>query len=230
MERLENRQEDTMEDEEIAAKVIVVGGASAGKSSLIKRFAERTFAPTKPTTGIDFCARTVEVRGVKFRLQIWDTAGQERTFSSPKSYYRECAAALIVYDVTDRASFAQLQTWINTVREYSENPEIWITVIGTKRDAAERRAVSREEAEAFARERNLSFVEASAKTDENVELAFFNVAAAVARKLDQGSLSLDDPKSGLKVSSKKAPTTKLRQPDASSLVEGARASEGWCCT
>jgi Ras-related protein Rab-2A len=215
--------------DELTAKLIVVGSMASGKSCLLLRFVEQDFKSTTTTTiGVDFRSRTVEVRGNKIRLQIWDTAGQEGFQSVARGYYKEAAAAIIVYDTTSRASFAQLPKWLQAVRENAGNKELIVTLVGTKTDLTDKRRVTREEGEAFARERNLLFVEASAKTGEHVDVVFTSTAAAIARKVDQGLFSLDEPSHGVKRAEKRSviPSTA----DATSLTTTATSEGGWCCS
>ena len=131
-----------------------------------------------------------------------------------------------MYDLTDRVSFSQAQKWILAVRDYSGNTEIVLTLVGTKKDVEDRRVVSKEEGEAFARERNISYVEVSAKTGENVDFAFSSTAAAIVRKVDRGALSFDEPLHGIKRVEKR---TGASAPDATSRITPSAEEQGWCC-
>ena len=203
------------------AKIIVVGSTGSGKSCLLLRFTSDTFNIEHETTiGVYFCARTIETKGNKLRLHVWDTAGQESFQSIARSYYRDAAAAILVYDVSSRPSFEQLPRWLDAVREYTGNKELTLTLVGNKIDKP--RAVSREEAEAFARRNNLIFYEASAKTGESVTNAFVATASAVLRKIDQGLLVVDEPSSGVKHTERRAAT-----PMVIPIMEPSRS---WCCT
>lgn len=185
---------------ELSGKIIVVGGMGSGKSCLLLRFADGAWAPnTKATIGVDFKSRTIDVRGGNsIRMQVWDSSGQEEFSATAKSYFRQSCAALVVFDVTSRTSFVQLPKWIDAVREHVGNKEIVVCLIGTKCDLADARKVSRQEGEAFARERNLLYVECSSKTGEGVDFAFTSTASSIFRKVDQGLLSLDDASHGVR--------------------------------
>jgi small GTP-binding protein len=92
-------------------KVIVLGCANVGKTSLMKRYANGKFSPDRRvTTGADFATKTITLNGQAIRIQIWDTAGQERfhanTLGGP--FYRGADGALIVYDVSDATTFEQV--------------------------------------------------------------------------------------------------------------------------
>lgn len=216
-----------MGDEDLAAKVIVVGSMASGKSCLLLRYIHNQFKPDiSSTIGVDFRTRTLEVRGMSIDLKFWDTAGQEGFQSVARTYYREAAAALLVYDITSRVSFTQLPSWLQAVRDNTGNKELVVTLVGTKADMVSERRVTKEEGEAFARERNLLFVEASAKTGEGVEQAFMLTANAIARKVDQGLFSVDEPTHGVKRVERRNVGGGVG-PDATSL--SLQPDEGWCC-
>ena len=129
----------------------------------------------------------INIEDKAIKLQIWDTAGQDTFRSIARSYYRGAAGALLVYDVTRRDTFNHLSAWLKEAREYASE-EMVVMVIGNKNDLEAQRQVSREEGETFARENNLVFMEASAKTAENVEEAFFGTAKQILAKVKAGSL------------------------------------------
>ncbi|CAA2994273.1 ras-related RABB1c [Olea europaea subsp. europaea] len=131
---------------------------------------------------------TVDNKPIK--LQIWDTAGQESFRSITRSYYRGAAGALLVYDITRRETFSHLASWLEDARQHAV-PNMTIMLIGNKCDLAQRRAVSTEEGEQFAKEHGLIFMEASAKTAQNVEEAFVKTAATIYKKLQDGVLELN---------------------------------------
>eukprot|EP01098_Paradermamoeba_levis_P005912 TRINITY_DN2460_c0_g3_i2.p1 TRINITY_DN2460_c0_g3~~TRINITY_DN2460_c0_g3_i2.p1 ORF type:complete len:307 (-),score=86.71 TRINITY_DN2460_c0_g3_i2:145-1065(-) len=150
-------------------KYIIIGDSGVGKSCLLLQFTDRRFQPAHDLTiGVEFGARVITIEGKQIKLQIWDTAGQENFRSITRSYYRGAAGALLVYDISRRDSFNRLASWLQDARQHS-NPNMTIMLIGNKSDMEEKRAVSIEEGEQFARENGLIFLETSAKTDTNVE-------------------------------------------------------------
>jgi small GTP-binding protein len=150
-------------------KFILVGNTSVGKSCMLLRFKDSRFQEhMSATLGVDFGSQMVTVAdGSTIKVQVWDTAGQEEFRAITRAYYREAAAAIIVYDITDRRSFRKVQSWLSAVQGHATADQIAITVVGNKVDLGEtkKRQVSTEEGEAFVREQGLGvFVEASAKT------------------------------------------------------------------
>jgi Ras-related protein Rab-2A len=75
-----------------------------------------------------------------------------------RSYYRDAAGALLVYDITRRESFIHLGRWLAEAQQFA-SPDIVITLVGNKADLEHRRAVEKSEGEAFAKENGLLFME-----------------------------------------------------------------------
>ncbi|CAI0459400.1 unnamed protein product [Linum tenue] len=140
----------------------------------------------------------INIDNKQIKLQIWDTAGQESFRSITRSYYRGAAGALLVYDITRRETFNHLASWLEDARQHA-NSNMTIMLIGNKCDLAHRRAVSAEEGEQFARENGLVFMEASAKTAQNVEEAFINTAGKIYKKIEDGVLDISNESYGIKL-------------------------------
>ncbi|XP_060620724.2 ras-related protein Rab-37 isoform X6 [Anolis sagrei] len=127
--------------------------------------------------------KVVTVDGVKVKLQIWDTAGQERFRSVTHAYYRDAQALLLLYDITSRMSFDNIRAWLTEIHEYAQK-DVVIMLLGNKADVSSERVVRTEDGAALAREYGVPFMETSAKTGMNVELAFL----AIAKELKQRAL------------------------------------------
>merc|ERR1711912_210543 len=128
-------------------KLVFLGEQSVGKTSLITRFMYDSFDNTyQATIGIDFLSKTMYLEDRTVRLQLWDTAGQERFRSLIPSYIRDSTVAVVVYDITNRASFLNTTKWIEDVRNERGN-DVIIVLVGNKTDLSERRQVSLEEGE-----------------------------------------------------------------------------------
>ncbi len=100
-------------------QLVLIGDSSCGKSSLLLRFANKTFSDSYISTiGVDFSFRTVKVDGKVVKLQIWDTAGQERFRTITSAYYRGADGIIVVYEITSKASFYHVNDWLSEVRSH----------------------------------------------------------------------------------------------------------------
>ncbi|VAH48676.1 unnamed protein product [Triticum turgidum subsp. durum] len=169
-------------------KYIIIGDTGVGKSCLLLQFTDKRFQPVHDLTiGVEFGARMITIDNKPIKLQIWDTAGQESFRSITRSYYRGAAGALLVYDITRRETFNHLASWLEDARQHA-NANMTIMLVGNKCDLSHRRAVSFEEGEQFAKENGLIFMEASAKTAQNVEEALSRLLEQYTRKFRMVSL------------------------------------------
>ncbi|PWY97958.1 putative YPT6-GTP-binding protein of the rab family [Testicularia cyperi] len=160
-------------------KLVFLGEQSVGKTSLITRFMYDTFDNTyQATIGIDFLSKTMYLEDRTVRLQLWDTAGQERFRSLIPSYIRDSSVAVVVYDITNRASFQNTSKWVDDVRAERGN-DVIIVLVGNKTDLSDKRQVTTEEAEKKAQEFNVMFIETSAKAGHNVKVLFKKIAQAL---------------------------------------------------
>ena len=132
-------------------KVLLIGDAGVGKSSILLRFTDDSFEEQMASTiGVDFRVKTVTLGGKTVKLTIWDTAGQERFRTLTSSYYRGCHGVILVYDVNERESFTHLQQWLEELELYSTTQHFVKLLVGNKIDVKDRQ-VTVEEAETFAR-------------------------------------------------------------------------------
>lgn len=134
--------------------------------------------PTQATIGIDFLSKTLYLEDRTVRLQLWDTAGQERFRTLIPSYIRDSSVALVVYDITNRASFMNTKQWIKDVRQ-ERGKDVIIMLVGNKVDMSERRAVTKVDGEEFAKSEGVMFIESSAKAGYQVKELFKRLAAAL---------------------------------------------------
>ncbi|XP_048871116.1 ras-related protein Rab-26 isoform X1 [Brienomyrus brachyistius] len=162
---------------DLAFKVMLVGDSGVGKTCVLVRFKDGAFLAGSfiSTVGIDFRNKVLNIDGAKVKLQIWDTAGQERFRSVTHAYYRDAHALLLLYDVTNKSSFDNMQAWLTEIHEYAQQ-DVVLMLLGNKADAAHERVVKREEGERLAKEYGVPFMETSAKSGLNVELAFTAIA------------------------------------------------------
>ncbi|CAH8341685.1 unnamed protein product [Eruca vesicaria subsp. sativa] len=179
-------------------KYIIIGDTGVGKSCHLLQFTDKRFQQVHDVTiGVEFGDRMITIHNKPLKLQIWDTAGKENFRAITRSYYRGAAGALLVYDITRRETFNHLASWLEDARQHA-NANMTIMLIGNKCDLASRRAVTTEEGEQFAKEHGLIFMEASAKTAQNVEEAFINTAATIYKKIEDGVFDLSDESNGIK--------------------------------
>ncbi|XP_028669810.2 ras-related protein Rab-26 [Erpetoichthys calabaricus] len=177
---------------DVAFKVMLVGDSGVGKTCLLVRFKDGAFLAGSfiSTVGIDFRNKVLNVDGVKVKLQMWDTAGQERFRSVTHAYYRDAHALLLLYDVTNKSSFDNIQAWLTEIHEYAQQ-DVVLMLLGNKADATHERVVKREDGEKLAKEFGVPFMETSAKSGLNVELAFM----AIAKELKHRSMKTpNEPK------------------------------------
>ena len=121
-------------DNLVNLKVLVVGEAGVGKSSLMLSFTDEKFRPDiLPTVGLDFRVKVVELAGYSVKLSIWDTAGQERFKNISSAYYRGAQGVVLVYDITDRRTFNNLDLWMAELEKYGGEKMVKV-VVGNKRD------------------------------------------------------------------------------------------------
>ncbi|KAG8457900.1 hypothetical protein KFE25_011966 [Diacronema lutheri] len=183
-------------------KLVFLGDQNVGKTSIISRFMHDTFeAHYQATIGIDFVSKTMYLEDRTVRLQLWDTAGQERFRSLIPSYIRDSNVAVVVYDITSKASFDGTAKWIEDVRA-ERGDDVVIALVGNKTDLAdEKRQVSTQEGEEAARAKRALFAETSARDGFNVKVLFRRLATALpgdaGRVNGGGSVGVDGERSGV---------------------------------
>jgi Ras-related protein Rab-6A len=156
-------------------KIIFVGDAATGKTSIINRIIDNPFNDTyEVSIGIDFMSKNIRFRGQNIKIQIWDSAGQEKYKGLIPSYVRNSSIVFIVYDISNRSSFDNIPNWISFVKNIEKTTMI---LCGNKTDLD--RDVNRNEAEELAEREGLLFFECSAKTNENIKNMFYSSIAGL---------------------------------------------------
>jgi len=121
-------------DKPIQVKLVLLGEAAVGKSSIVLRFVSNEFQANKePTIGAAFLTQKCRLEDRVLRYEIWDTAGQERFHSLAPMYYRNAQAAVVVYDVTKASSLEKAKSWVKELQRQA-NPNIVIALAGNKVD------------------------------------------------------------------------------------------------
>uniref|UniRef100_A0A7S4I291 Uncharacterized protein n=1 Tax=Vannella robusta TaxID=1487602 RepID=A0A7S4I291_9EUKA len=172
-------------------KLLLIGDSGVGKSCLLLRFADDTYTESYISTiGVDFKIRTIEIGGKSIKLQIWDTAGQERFRTITSSYYRGAHGIIVVYDVTDQASFSNVKQWLQEIDRYAcEN--VNKLLVGNKCDLTTKKVVDYNTAKEFADGLGIPFLETSAKNSTNVEDAFVTMATEIQKRVSTGGAAND---------------------------------------
>jgi small GTP-binding protein len=179
-------------------KYIIIGDSAVGKSNLLLRYAHEKFNEDyQATIGIEFGSKNIEIDNEKYRIQIWDTAGQENFKSLTRAYYKNSVCAIIVYDITNKQSFNNINTWIDDCKNQSPKT-IFFVLVGNKSDLENKRQVNYNEGLKFAQENNILFFESSAKTGKNVEDIFYKSAKIISEKIKEGIYDLENDSCGIK--------------------------------
>ncbi|XP_053202801.1 ras-related protein Rab-35-like [Panonychus citri] len=161
-------------------KLLIIGDSGVGKSSLLLRFADDTFSGNYITTiGVDFKIKTLEVDGQKIKLQIWDTAGQERFRTITATYYRGTHGVIVVYDVSNGDTFANVKRWLHEIDQNCE--DVCRILVGNKNDDPNLKLVLTQDAQRFADQMGIELYETSAKENVNVEEMFMAITRMVLR-------------------------------------------------
>jgi len=158
-------------------KLVLLGDAGVGKTAIAVQFVKGQFNEfTESTIGASFMNQTVTLPDeTLIKFQIWDTAGQERFHSLAPMYYRGAQAAIVVYDMTNKASFEKAKDWVKELQQQGD-PNVVVAFVGNKVDMPQSRKVPVEEAQKYADENGLYFIETSAKTAANVPELFMTIA------------------------------------------------------
>ena len=155
-------------------KIIFVGDAGVGKTSIINRIVDNPFSEAyEMSIGVDFMSKNLRYRGQNIKLQIWDSAGQEKYKGLIPSYVRNSSIVFIVYDISSKTSFKNVSSWISFIKSIENTT---IILCANKTDLTTRE-VQRSEGEQFAKKEGFSFFEVSAKTNENVKSMFYTAIA-----------------------------------------------------
>ena len=171
-------------DQEILLKVVVVGDSGVGKSNLLSRYVHNYFnEDITSTLGVDLLSKRMLINDKSVTVQFWDTAGQERMRALANAYYRNANGIIVVFDITSKETFMNLNYWIREVRNNTEE-QVKIVIIGNKTDLIDKREVSREEAKRFADGKGFYYMEVSAKM--NYENKVSECVEVLTREIVEG--------------------------------------------
>ena len=167
-------------------KIVLVGDSGVGKTSIINQYVLKEFDPDiKPTISVGYTSSILTLStGYKVKIGIWDPAGQEKYRSLTKQFFRNIQGAILVYDISKKKSLTNLdEYWIPQLIENADDSFV-LFVIGNKCDLRNAEnsdpLITPEIGREFAKKHAALFVEASAKTSENVEEAFHELVEQIA--------------------------------------------------
>lgn len=168
-------------------KLVFLGDSGVGKTNIMNIFNNVSFnINSKSTIGVDFAIKTVRIGTNYMKLQIWDTAGQERYRTFTSAYFKDSHGLVLVYDITNRQSFKNIDSWLKTAYEHIDKEKTSIILVGNKIDLEAHREVNCVEGEDFARENGFLFIETSAydNRDNFIGKAFYFLIKDIMKKYD----------------------------------------------
>ena len=153
-------------------KLILIGDASVGKTNILNKYLKNEFDPnSKSTLGVELGTKNVKIDNKIIKVQIWDTAGQERYKAITSTYYKGAKGAIIVYDITRKLTFDNIDKWIADLK-INGDENIMIFLVGNKSDLNNNREVSKDEGINKSEKYNVPFLETSALQGDNIDRVF----------------------------------------------------------
>ena len=168
--------------------VILLGNSSVGKTSILNKFVDDIFSnKTQCTIDVGLKLKNLKIdKNLYAQLNIYDTAGQEKYRSLTKSYYSRANGIILVFDLTNENSFNDLNSWMREINDNAGNVEI--ILVGNKSDLGNRQ-VTKYKAENYAKEKNLKYIETSAKEGTNILLLFEDLSIGMNKRRNEESSS-----------------------------------------
>jgi len=200
-------------------KILLLGAAAVGKTSLLYRFVNNEFKKDyHATIGASFLTKDVKIslddlNGDKIQLIIWDVAGQPKFVDLRTTFYRGSNGALLIFDLTRKNTFKEINVWHSEMTKALEK-DIPFVLLGNKSDLIKKKGVkiNRNEAKSFAKTKNSIYIETSAKTGKNVEKAFLTLTRFIATR-ESGIITAK--KKAKKAPKKEEESTRVRCNDRS---------------
>ena len=181
--KVDKLQKIKVESGEYAFKLILGGEGGVGKTSMVHRFVEDAFQTDyKSTIGTSIMKKECEFEGLdsKVRFVIWDLAGQAQFKRVRRSYLSNAETGILVFDVTRKETYDKIESWFKEIMDAS--PTISLILVANKVDIEGERLVTTEQGEGLAEKLNLSYIETSAKTGENIDDAFKMLALQIIKR------------------------------------------------
>ena len=169
-------------------KTVVVGASGVGKTAIVQRLVDKTFSDeSQPTIGVEFKCFETKSGNDSIKLNIWDTAGQEKFRAVSKAYFRNAVGAVLVFSLTDKQSFEDLDAWMNDIHALCASNAV-VLVVGNKSDLRDERCVSESDAQSFAERHGIEYIETSALDGANVSETFVRLAHSVHERAKKGDI------------------------------------------
>ena len=164
--------------ENYVIRVLTLGYTDVGKSSIILRFTKNEFKDKYiSTVGIDFRSKPIKIGNSTVKVMVFDPAGQEKYKGIAKSFYNKENGILLTFDICNKGSFELIDYWVQELKEYIGLKDLYIVLVGNKKDKNEERKILYEDAKKYAEENNFGgYFEVSAKTSEGIIELFDDIA------------------------------------------------------
>ena len=186
---VKNQQQISSINEDYLFKIIVLGDCAVGKSNILSKYSKNIFnKSSKSTIGVELITKFFRYEDKIIKIIIWDTAGQERFTSMITTYYKGAKGALLVYDITRKNTFDNIDNWLRELISINSN-KICISLIGNKSDLSLLRQVSKEKAIEKANKYGIKFYETSALDSTNIKHAFEDLIKEIYIKTKNGFYS-----------------------------------------
>ena len=172
-----------MEEEsyDLIFKLVLIGDSGVGKTNILSRYISNEFSlASQPTVGVEFGSKIIKKHDKSIKLQIWDTAGQERYKSITNAYYKGSKGAFVVYDISRKSTFENVDKWIDELKE-NATEDVHIMLVGNKTDLEDKREVQTEDVKKKAEQYKVAFCETSALKGKNIEEAFDTLVEEITK-------------------------------------------------
>ena len=212
-------------------KVVLIGSSGVGKSAITQRFVDGSYDIEyncyRPSVGADLSRKTVLSKDQEIVLDIWDTAGQEQFDVFSANYYKDSFGIIIVFDLTDRASFQKANYWYNDINKVKKTTRalsnIHIVIVGNKEDLSERFEITENEIrEQF---KNEKYFSTSAKTGNNIDEIFMYLADMYT---DEGSSKPEEKASANEDSAVSKPKGEKDEDEMEIKIERVNKKKSCC--
>lgn len=167
----------------IRIKVLSMGDAGTGKSCLIKRYCEDKFVSKYISTiGVDYGVKGIVLAGEEVKVNFWDLAGSKEYLEVRNEFYKDTQGCLLVFDVSSKKSFDNLEAWLKESKQYgASDPTI---IVCANFCDSKSRVVTEKEGRQWAQARGFPYFETSASSGQNVKEAFDSLFQRVLEKID----------------------------------------------